>query len=74
MTTRSSRLYVVYDGRAVYDVDQATVLFTTHNLDAAIKMLDNFADAVLYSYAMTDSGYLTDARVENVQHKDEAAS
>lgn len=72
MTTQSPRLYIVYDGRAALDVDRASVLYTTHDLDEAVGVLKFFADAIVYSYA-TGGEYLTDARVENVQRKGEAA-
>lgn len=59
----SDRLYVMYDGRAAFDLDDALVLYTTDTLDEAIEQRQYYADAVIYSYA-TGGEYLTDARLE----------
>ncbi len=63
------RLYIIYDGRARYDTDKASVLETCDTLEEAIEDCRLFAppsfdsDLVVYSY--DDSGdYLADERLE----------
>ena len=45
------KFYIIYDGRAFYDTDSASVLFTTDDLDEAIKSAnEDFGDACIVEY------------------------
>lgn len=58
----SKRIYIVYDERAMYDVDEASVYETADSLEEA-KATD-FVPSVVYSYAIGKGNILTDARFE----------
>lgn len=48
------RIYLVYDERAMYDVDEATVLVASgDSLAEAINDAQDFAPCVIYSYTET---------------------
>ena len=54
------RVYVVYDARAEYDVDEALVLFACDSLKEARSFRKRFSgDCVIYSYQLVD-GVATD--------------
>jgi hypothetical protein len=56
------RVYVVYDARAEYDVDEAMVLFACDSLDEARKYRKHFSgDCVIYTYHLVD-GVATDGK------------
>lgn len=43
-------LYIVYDGRAMYDVDEASVFCTADSLDEAITDAKDYGEGVVYRY------------------------
>jgi len=60
-----SRLYILYDRRAEYDIDAALVLCTANSLAEAIKDKEEmFPDAIIYSYDISQ-GITTDERRED---------
>ena len=46
----AKRVYVLYDERAWYDVDEAAVLLATDSLEEARSTRDIYPNSVLYSY------------------------
>lgn len=56
------RVYVLYDGRAEYDKDDATVVDTADSLDEALEVSEGY-DYVCYSY-VESNGLLTNERFE----------
>lgn len=59
-----SRLYIVYDGRAMYDVDSASVFTTANSLKEAREDAKSYGEGVIYSYA--EDG--TDEQFEEYVH------
>lgn len=60
------RLYIVYDERASYDIDEANVLCTADSLEEAVEDIQDFGfTGVVYSYKVPKRGStLTDQRFE----------
>lgn len=50
-----SRVYILYDGRAEYDTDDATVVDTADSLEEALGVSEGY-DYVCYSYAEVSTG------------------
>lgn len=60
----TTRIYLVYDGRARLDTDDATVLVSCETLEEAIASCDDFSlDSIVFSYDSTGV-YLTDKKFE----------
>ena len=48
--TPAKRVYVLYDERGWYNVDEAGILLATDNLEAAKSTRDFYPNSVIYSY------------------------
>jgi hypothetical protein len=49
------RVYIVYDARAEYDVDEASIMFSCDSLTEAREKKKLFgSDCVIYSYQLVD--------------------
>ena len=46
----AKRIYVLYDERGWYDVDEAAVLLATDDLEEAKNTRDFYPNSVIYSY------------------------
>lgn len=60
-----TRLYIVYDARAMYDVDAATVFTTADTLHEARRDAKGYGGGVIYSYKKNGQ-ILDDERFEQV--------
>lgn len=49
------RVYILYDGRAEYDIDEATVVDTADSLEEALEVSKGY-DYVCYSYVGISTG------------------
>jgi hypothetical protein len=59
------RVYIIYDARAEYDVDEASILFSCGSLtEAKAKQMLFGSDCVIYSYELVD-GIATDGKRES---------
>lgn len=59
----NERTWFIMDGRARYNMDQATVLMTVDDLIDGLMNLDDFGDAVIVSYG-SENDHLVDGQIE----------
>jgi hypothetical protein len=59
----SGNLYIVYDGRARYDEDEATVLVSCDTLEEAKGRCPEFGDCVVFEYDIAGESTLINGRL-----------
>lgn len=62
------KLYIVYDARAMYDVDEALVLTTAESLKEAIEDAKDYGEVVVYSYDIGKGNTLINPKFEEFVH------
>jgi hypothetical protein len=59
-----NKMYIIYDGRARYDVDSATVLDTADSFEEAIQASANAPeDSVVFAYDIDNNGDLINGKL-----------
>jgi len=58
------RLYILYDGQAMSDIDNAVIHTTENTLEEAKESINDYGDGCCYSYAVTAEHTLVDERFE----------